>query len=194
MTTLTLYDSLSRSLRAFAPIDPAKGVRVYSCGPTVYNYAHVGNLRAYVFTDTLSRVLTWKGHDLTHVINITDVGHLTSDADAGDDKMERAAAAQGRSIWQIATHYTDAFKRDVARLAIVEPTLWSVATEHVPQCWRLHMVGEPAMAPRVRPSRHAHARIDHWAQATPFILDIFARGEPPPPVSSPTPEKIDVQS
>jgi cysteinyl-tRNA synthetase len=78
--------------RAVQPIDPANGARLFSCGPTVYNYAHLGNLRAYVFTDTLSRVLTWKGYRLTHVINITDVGHLTSDADAGDDKMERPRA------------------------------------------------------------------------------------------------------
>ncbi|MCP4617691.1 MAG: cysteine--tRNA ligase, partial [Bradyrhizobium sp.] len=88
---LTLYNSLTRSLETFQPLDPEQGVRVYSCGPTVYNYAHLGNLRAYIFTDTLSRVLTWKGYSLTHVINITDVGHLTSDADAGDDKMEAAA-------------------------------------------------------------------------------------------------------
>ena len=90
--TLTLYNSLTRALAPFTPIDPAN-VRVYSCGPTVYNYAHIGNLRAYVFTDTLSRVLTWKGYALTHIINITDVGHLTSDADAGDDKMEAASRA-----------------------------------------------------------------------------------------------------
>src|SRR4051812_27425903 len=103
---LTLYNSLSRSLEPFSPLDPEKGVRVYSCGPTVYNYAHIGNLRAYVFTDTLSRVLTWKAKEngwgsLTHVINITDVGHLTSDADAGDDKMEAAARASAKSIWDI---------------------------------------------------------------------------------------------
>src|ERR1700745_3801883 len=88
---LTFYNSLTRRFEPFAPLDPAKGVRVYSCGPTVYHYAHLGNLRAYVFTDTLSRVLRWKNYPLTHVINITDVGHLTSDADAGDDKMEAAA-------------------------------------------------------------------------------------------------------
>ena len=101
---LTLYNSLTRSLEVFRPLDPERGVRVYSCGPTVYNYAHLGNLRAYVFTDTLSRVLSWKAGEnawgpLTHVINITDVGHLTSDADAGDDKMEAAARAQAKSIW-----------------------------------------------------------------------------------------------
>lgn len=131
MTTLSLYDSLSRSLRAFEPLDPAKGVRVYSCGPTVYNYAHIGNLRAYVFTDTLARVLRWKGYDLTHVINITDVGHLTSDADAGDDKMEAAAKRAGTDIWAIARHYTDAFKQNLADLNIAMPTHLPLATDHI---------------------------------------------------------------
>lgn len=130
---LTLYNSLSRSLEPFQPLDPAKGVRVYSCGPTVYNYAHLGNLRAYVFTDTLSRVLRWKGYPLTHIINITDVGHLTSDADAGDDKMEAAARAQAMSIWDIAAHYTAAFKQNIADLNITEPSKWSVATDHIQQ-------------------------------------------------------------
>jgi cysteinyl-tRNA synthetase len=130
MTDLVLFDSLTRSLRSFAPIDPAN-VRVYTCGPTVYNYQHIGNMRAFLFADTLTRVLRWRGFPVTHVINITDVGHLVSDADAGDDKMERAAQAQGRSIWEIARHYTDAFKRDVARLNIAEPSRWSVATDHI---------------------------------------------------------------
>jgi cysteinyl-tRNA synthetase len=127
---LVLYNSLTRRLETFAPIDPAN-VRVYSCGPTVYNYAHIGNLRAYVFTDTLSRVLSWKGYPLTHVINITDVGHLTSDADAGDDKMEAAARAQATSIWDIAAHYTRAFKQNLADLNIRAPSRWSVATDHI---------------------------------------------------------------
>ncbi len=131
MAPLILYDSLSRSAREFSPLDPALGVRVYSCGPTVYNYAHVGNLRAYVFTDTLSRVLRWKGYDLTHVINITDVGHLTSDADAGDDKMEAAARKSGQDIWAIARHYTDAFKQNLADLNIRTPTYMPLATDHV---------------------------------------------------------------
>ena len=128
---LLLYNSLTRHLETFEPLDPVKGARVYSCGPTVYNYAHVGNLRAYVFTDTLSRVLTWKGWPLTHVINITDVGHLTSDADAGDDKMEAAARAQAKSIWDIAAHYTAAFKANITDLGIREPTRWAVATDHI---------------------------------------------------------------
>ncbi|MBU3076353.1 cysteine--tRNA ligase [Sphingomonas quercus] len=127
---LTLFNSLTRSLEVFTPIDP-KMVRLYSCGPTVYNFAHLGNLRAYVFTDTLRRVLNWKGYAVTHVINITDVGHLTSDADAGEDKMERAASAAGKTIWDIAAFFTAAFKADLKALNIREPTIWSTATDHV---------------------------------------------------------------
>jgi len=127
---LTLYDSYSRSLRPFDSIEPGT-VRLYSCGPTVYNYAHLGNLRAYVFTDTLSRTLAWKGYEVEHVINITDVGHLTSDADAGDDKMEAAARAEAKSIWDIAAHYTQAFKANISDLNIREPGRWSVATDHI---------------------------------------------------------------
>lgn len=129
---LRLFNSLTRTVEPFAPIDPGHA-RVYSCGPTVYNYAHLGNLRAYVFTDTLRRTLLWKGLDVTHIINITDVGHLTSDADAGDDKMEAAARAQAKSIWDIAAHYTDAFKRNIADLNILPPSEWTVATDYVPQ-------------------------------------------------------------
>ncbi len=129
-TPLTLYNSLSRQLETFTPIDPTN-VGIYSCGPTVYNYAHIGNLRAYVFTDTLSRVLTWKGYPLTHIINITDVGHLTSDADVGDDKMEAAARASGQDIWAIARHYTEAFKRNLDDLNIRPPSKFPLATDHI---------------------------------------------------------------
>ena len=127
---LTLFNSLSRSIEPFAPIDP-KMVRLYSCGPTVYSTAHLGNLRAYVFTDTLRRTLNWKGYATTHVINITDVGHLTSDADAGDDKMELAAAKAGTTIWDVAARYTALFKGDLKALGILDPALWSVATDHI---------------------------------------------------------------
>ncbi len=127
---LMLFDSLTRATRAFAPIDPAM-VRLYSCGPTVYNFAHLGNLRAYVFTDTLRRTLNWKGWPVNHVINITDVGHLTSDADEGDDKMEAAAKKAARTIWEIAAFFTDAFKADLKSLNITAPTIWSVATDHI---------------------------------------------------------------
>lgn len=127
---LQLFDSLNRSAREFVPIE-AGHARVYSCGPTVYHFAHLGNLRAYVFTDTLTRVLRWKGLEVTHVVNITDVGHLTSDADAGDDKMAVAAAREAKTIWDVAKFYTEAFKNDVAALNIREPSRWSVATDHV---------------------------------------------------------------
>jgi cysteinyl-tRNA synthetase len=117
MADLTLFNSLTRKLEPFEPIHPGEA-RVYSCGPTVYNYQHVGNMRAYVFADTLGRALTFKRYKLTHVVNITDVGHLTSDADAGDDKMEKAAASLGKSAWDIARHYQEAFEADLARLNI----------------------------------------------------------------------------
>ncbi|MCU6454696.1 cysteine--tRNA ligase [Sphingomonas sp. A2-49] len=131
MTPLTLYNSLTRSAEPFVPADPAN-VRIYSCGPTVYHYAHLGNLRAYLFTDTLGRTLTWKGYGLTHVINITDVGHLTSDADSGDDKMEAAAKASGRDIWAVAAHYTQAFKANLKDLNVRDPAHFPLATDHVP--------------------------------------------------------------
>ncbi len=98
---LKLFNSLTRELEAFSPVHEGEA-RVYTCGPTVYNYQHIGNMRAYVFADTLGRILSFKGYRLRHIINITDVGHLTSDADAGDDKMEKAASEIGRSAWDIA--------------------------------------------------------------------------------------------
>lgn len=127
---LAFYNSLSRATEPFRPLDPAN-VRVYSCGPTVYNYAHIGNLRAYVFTDTLARTLRWKGYPLTHVMNITDVGHLQSDADAGEDKMEARARETGQDIWAIARHYTEAFKRNLRDLNIADPSRMPLATDHV---------------------------------------------------------------
>jgi cysteinyl-tRNA synthetase len=120
MTDLQLFNSLTRSLETFTPVHPGEA-RVYSCGPTVYNYQHIGNMRAYVFADTLGRVLSYKGYKLTHVINITDVGHLTSDADVGEDKMEKMAASQGKSAWDIAAFYQADFEADLARLNIRKP-------------------------------------------------------------------------
>lgn len=127
---LRLFDSLTRSLLDFTPVHPGEA-RVYSCGPTVYNYPHIGNMRAYVFADTLGRTLTWRGYNLTHIINITDVGHLTDDADAGEDKLEKAAAEKAQSIWDIARYYTEAYWRDVRRLNIRQPAHWTIATEHI---------------------------------------------------------------
>ncbi len=117
MTELNLFNSMTRKLEPFKPLHDGEA-RVYTCGPTVYNYQHIGNMRAYIFADTLGRVLSYKGYDLTHVINITDVGHLTSDADAGDDKMEKAASAAGKSAWDIAAFYQADFEADLARLNI----------------------------------------------------------------------------
>ncbi|MBJ7499234.1 MAG: cysteine--tRNA ligase [Sphingopyxis sp.] len=129
---LRLFNSLTRSLENFEPVHPGEA-RVYSCGPTVYNYPHIGNMRAYVFADTLGRTLSYKGYKLTHVINITDVGHLTDDADAGEDKLEKAAAEKAQSIWDIAKHYTEAYWADVKALNIRQPAHWSIATDYVPQ-------------------------------------------------------------
>ena len=127
---LTLFNSFSRALEPFTPAD-GHNARIYSCGPTVYNFAHLGNLRAYVFTDTLRRTIAWKGWGVKHVINITDVGHLTSDADAGEDKMELAAAGLGKDIWAVAEFYTQAFKQNLHDLNILDPSRWSVATDHI---------------------------------------------------------------
>lgn len=131
-TSLKLFNSLTRKLERFDPVHPGEA-RVYSCGPTVYNYPHIGNMRAYVFADTLGRTLTYKGYRLTHVINITDVGHLTDDADAGEDKLEKAATEKAQSIWDIARHYTEAYWADIKALNIRQPAHWSIATDYVPQ-------------------------------------------------------------
>ena len=126
---LKLFNSLTRKLEEFRPVHEGEA-RVYSCGPTVYNYPHIGNMRAYVFADVLGRTLSWKGYELTHIINITDVGHLTDDGDAGEDKMEKMAASQGKSAWDIARFYQEDFERDLARLN-VQPKQHPRATEYV---------------------------------------------------------------
>jgi cysteinyl-tRNA synthetase len=131
MTELRLFNSLTRQIEPFVPVHEGEA-RVYTCGPTVYNYPHIGNMRAYVFADTLGRVLSYKGYKLTHVINITDVGHLTDDADAGDDKMEKMAAEKAQSIWDIARHYTEAYWEDIKALNIRQAAHWSIATDYVP--------------------------------------------------------------
>jgi cysteinyl-tRNA synthetase len=138
---LQLFNTLTRRVERFEPLRAGQ-VGVYSCGVTVYNYAHIGNLRTYLFADLLRRVLEAEGYAVRHVENITDVGHLTSDASDGDDKMQLAAERQGRSAWEIAAFYTEAFKRDLTRLHILEPTIWTPATEHIPQMIELIRVIE----------------------------------------------------
>ena len=125
-----LYDTYTRSLREFEPLHPPE-VGLYACGPTVYDYAHIGNLRTYLFEDVLRRVLEFNGYKVKHVVNITDVGHLTSDADTGEDRMEKGAARTGRSAWEIAELYTQAFRDDLAALNIEEPHVWCRATDHI---------------------------------------------------------------
>jgi len=127
---LTLYDNYTRSLRAFAPLK-ADEVRLYTCGPTVYDYQHIGNFRTFLFEDLLKRVLEWNGYPVRHVMNITDVGHLTSDADTGEDKMEKGARRTGKSAWEISRLYTDAFLDDMKRLNLQPPTLLCRATDHI---------------------------------------------------------------
>jgi cysteinyl-tRNA synthetase len=133
--TLRLFNTLTREIGEFEPRH-APRVGLYSCGPTVYYYAHIGNMRTYVFSDTLRRVLEWKGFEVRHVINITDVGHLTSDADEGADKLEEAAKRERRNIWEIAEHYTRAFMDDIHSLRIKDPHVWSKATDHIEQMVR----------------------------------------------------------
>jgi cysteinyl-tRNA synthetase len=132
MNSLQLFNSLTRRIEPFRPVHPGEA-RVYSCGPTVYNYPHIGNMRAYVFADVLGRTLSFKGYKLTHIINITDVGHLTGDADDGEDKLEKAAKDRAQSIWDIARHYTEAYWADIRALNIRQPSRWTIATEFVPQ-------------------------------------------------------------
>ncbi|MEH6435040.1 cysteine--tRNA ligase [Massilia sp. DD77] len=129
---LMLYDTYERALRPFHPLQAGRA-GLYACGPTVYDYAHIGNLRTYLFGDTLRRVLELNGYAVRHIINITDVGHLTSDADTGEDKMEKGARRTGRSAWDIAAYYTAAFQQDIGLLGIRAPAMWARATGHIPE-------------------------------------------------------------
>jgi cysteinyl-tRNA synthetase len=119
-------------VESFTPIQPGV-VTLYTCGPTVYDYAHIGNLRTYVFEDVLRRVLERAGYLVRHVMNVTDVGHLTDDADTGEDKMEKSAREKARSVWDIAAHYTEAFFRDFGEMSCREPQTVCRATEHIPE-------------------------------------------------------------
>ncbi len=128
---LRLYNTLGRTIEEFTPISDDR-VGLYTCGPTVYNFAHIGNLRSYLFEDILRRALEYLGFRVSHVMNVTDVGHLTDDADEGEDKMLRSAREKGMSVWDIANHYTDAFFADLELLNVRRPTIVCKATEHIP--------------------------------------------------------------
>lgn len=132
MTTLALYNALTRKKEEFKSIVPGE-VGLYTCGPTVYNYAHIGNLRTYLFEDFLKRVLEYNGYRVKQVMNVTDVGHLTGDMDMGDDKMEQGSLREGKTAWEIAAYYLEAFRHDLKALNIQEPEIWCKATDNIPE-------------------------------------------------------------
>lgn len=125
-----LYNSLTRCVEDFVSIDP-KIVKMYTCGPTVYGYAHIGNLRTYIFEDVLQKGLEYLGYDVKRCMNITDVGHLTSDSDTGEDKMEKGARLEGKTVYEIADFYTKAFFQDLELLNIKKPAIIAKASEHI---------------------------------------------------------------
>lgn len=127
---LKLYNTMVRKMEDFIPLKDGE-VSIYGCGPTVYNFAHIGNLRTYIFEDILRRTLLYCGYKINHVMNITDVGHLTDDADSGEDKMEKSARETGKTVWDIAKFYTEAFFKDTDSLNILRPEIVCKATDHV---------------------------------------------------------------
>ncbi|HTY55513.1 MAG TPA: cysteine--tRNA ligase [Candidatus Binataceae bacterium] len=134
MKPFYIHNTLSRSVEEFKSLTPGV-VTYYSCGPTVYLPQHLGNMRSYLFADTLKRALRFNGYEVCHVMNVTDVGHMTSDEDAGEDKIEKTARAEGRTPKEVADYYTELFKADLKRLNIefptVPPATFSRATEHI---------------------------------------------------------------
>ena len=129
---LKLYNTMGHAMQEFKPVHEGS-VGFYGCGPTVYNYAHIGNLRAYVFLDILDKTLSYLGYDIKHIMNITDVGHLTGDADDGDDKMLKTAEERHQSVLEVAKFYTDAFMSDIDALNIRHPDVICKATDHIPE-------------------------------------------------------------
>lgn len=130
--SLVIYNTLTRKKEEFIPINDKK-VGLYTCGPTVYNYAHIGNMRTYLFEDILKRVLFYNGYNVLHVMNITDVGHLTGDRDMGEDKIEKESLKENKTAWEIAQFYTDRFKEDLTNLHIIYPEIFCKATDNIPE-------------------------------------------------------------
>ena len=129
---MKVYNTLTRKKEDFRPL-AEKLVTMYSCGPTVYSYAHIGNLRTYIFMDLIRRVLRYDGYKIKGVMNITDVGHLLADADDGEDKLQKAAREQKKTPWEIAAFYSDVFFKDIAALNIAKPEIIAKATDHIPE-------------------------------------------------------------
>ncbi len=127
---MKLFNTMTRKVEEFVPIKENR-VSMYCCGPTVYNYAHIGNLRTFIFEDILKRTLQYDGYRVTHVMNITDVGHLTGDGDDGEDKLGKRSRETGKSVWDIAAFYTDAFFKDEKDLNIIRPSVVCKATDHI---------------------------------------------------------------
>lgn len=127
---MKLYNTLNKKIEEFISNEEGK-VKMYTCGPTVYHYAHIGNLRSYIFEDILEKGLEYLGYDVTRVMNITDVGHLTSDADSGEDKMAKGAKREGKTVYEIADFYTKAFFSDMNDLNIRKPAIIEKASDHI---------------------------------------------------------------
>ena len=130
--SMRVYNTLDREKEDLIPLQ-GNLIRMYSCGPTVYSYAHIGNMRTYIFMDLLRRSLRFCGYKVKGVMNITDVGHLLSDGDEGEDKMQKAARKEGKSPWEIAAFYTEAFFKDIDALNVGRPEIIAKATEHIPE-------------------------------------------------------------
>ena len=129
---MKLYNSVTHQKEEFVPHEPGK-VSMYTCGPTVYHFAHIGNLRSYIMEDVLEKYLRYEGYDVNRVMNITDVGHLASDADTGEDKMLKGAKRENKSVMDIAKFYTDAFFEDCRKLNIKRPDVVQPATGMIPE-------------------------------------------------------------
>lgn len=126
---MKLYNTASRELKEFKPLSDV--VKIYTCGPTVYSEAHIGNLTAYIYWDLLVRTLGANGYKVKRVLNLTDVGHLVSDGDEGEDKLEKGATREGRSVWEVAEAYIEKFREDYTSLELVEPEVWARATDYI---------------------------------------------------------------
>ncbi len=126
---MKLYNTSTRKMQEFKPLGDE--VRIYTCGPTVYSEAHIGNLTAYIYWDLLVRTLRADGYTVRRVLNLTDVGHLVSDGDEGEDKLEKGAAREGRSVWEVAEAYIEKFRQDYQSLELVEPEVWARATDYI---------------------------------------------------------------
>ena len=133
---MNLYNTKSRTIEKFIPNEENE-VKLYTCGPTVYHYAHIGNLRSYIMEDVLEKTLTYLGYHVTRCMNITDVGHLSSDSDTGEDKMLKGAKREKKTVLEIAEMYTNAFFEDCAKLNIKKPEIIAPATKHIDEYIRV---------------------------------------------------------